>query len=152
MPPIASLLIAYRDRTGDSYDEMARKIDYAIKPARLHQLVRETPRNFPEPRTVEALASLLQVPVATIVLALASSLGIAVEGTSSRLAQIIPPGTDELTPEDREAVVAVIRQLVAARSSIPPEPPEPNFSKPVPGVRLAETEPLRVVTDRDQLR
>lgn len=133
VPDIAALLIAYRDRTGQSYDDMERRTGDVIKSARLHNMVREPQRNFPEPRTLEALASLLQLPVATVVLAFARTLGLPVTDRSTRLAQSLPPGTDELTDEDRDAILAVTRQLIQARRAAPAF----DLSR-VEGLRLAE--------------
>lgn len=102
--------------------EMSRRSGNALTVARLQQLATTPPREFPkQARTVEALASLLEVPVATIVLSFASSLGLAVHGSSPILAVSLPPGTDNLTPEDRDAILAVTRQLVAARRHALPE-------------------------------
>lgn len=153
MPTISELLVQYRDRTGASYDEMSRSVQGAITSAWFHKLTTSAPRSFPrDSATVQQLADLLQVSVTTILEAFAVSLGLPVAQSKSLLLLTLPPGTDTLEPADVDAIRAVIRQLVAARNSTPPTPPEPDFSKPVPGVRLAETEPLRVVSDRDQHR
>lgn len=151
VPTIAELLTSYRDRTGSpSYDVMARKVRNEIASSRLHQLHTQAPRNFPDPRTIEVLAELLEVSVTTIVLSCAASLGIRVRDSLPLLALSLPPGTDNLTDEDRDSILAVTRQLVSARRPVPPgegEPPEPDLSK-VQGMRLSEeSQPLRVVDD-----
>ncbi|WP_100499399.1 hypothetical protein [Geodermatophilus chilensis] len=116
MPTIAELLLAYRDRTGASYAEMARKVGDELTPSRMHQLATAPPQQFPKrARTVEALAELLEVPVTTIVLAFAAGLGIPVQQSGTVLEQTLPPGTDVLTDEDRQAVRGIVRALVRAR-------------------------------------
>lgn len=119
MPTISDLLNAYRDRTGHSYDEMARRTNDEMRGSRIQQLTVNKPavKAFPDARTVELLSQLLEVPIATTVLAFASSLGLSVRDSAPTLAQILPPGTDNLTPQDRDAILAVIRQLVAARNA-----------------------------------
>ncbi len=118
VPTIAELLLAYRDRTGASYAEMARKVGDELTPARMHQLTTEPPKQFPKlPRTVALLADMLEVPVTTVVLAFAAGLGIPVNSSDSLLALTLPPGTDDLTGEDRNAIVAVTRQLLDARKA-----------------------------------
>jgi len=117
VPTIAELITAYRDRTGTpSYEVMARKVRSELQPNRLHQLHTATPKSFAEARTMELLAELLEVPVATIVLAYASSLGIPVKDSSTELARTLPPGTEKLTLEDRDAIRAIIKALIDARS------------------------------------
>lgn len=117
VPTIADLLLEYRRLTGASYDDMSRSTNGAITHGRLHQLATEPPSSFPRnAATVQALADLLQVPVATIVLAFASSLGLPVAASGSMLSITLPPGTDNLDPGDVEAIRAVVRQLVQART------------------------------------
>jgi hypothetical protein len=116
VPTIAELLTAYRDRTGASYEEMARKVGDEINRSRMHQLVTAPPKEFPKrARTIELLAQLLEVPVTTVVLAFAAGLGIPVSTEQSRLALLLPARTDDLlTDEDRDAIIAMTRSLMAA--------------------------------------
>lgn len=118
MPTIAELLKAYRDRTGASYEEMARKVGDEITRSRMHQLTTNPPREFPKhPRTIELLSELLQVPVTTTLMAFAAGLGLPVSSSSTLLADTLPPGADTLTPEDREAIRAVTKALIDARNA-----------------------------------
>jgi hypothetical protein len=147
VPTISELLAQYRDRTGASYDEMSRSVHGAITSAWFHKLTTSPPKSFPrDAATVQQLAELLQVSITTILEAFAASLGLPVAQTKPLLVVTMPPGTDVLEPADVDAIRAVIRQLVAARHSPPPEPPQPDLSK-VEGLRLAETQPLRVVPE-----
>lgn len=153
VPTIASLLAAHRDRTGDSYDDMERRVGGVVKAARFHQLVRETPSAFPQPRTVEALAGLLQMPVASVVLSIASSLGIPVQDSASKLASSLPPGTDNLTDDDRDAILAVTRALVAARRSAGGQVVDLARREPdleILAARHGESEGRRIADEQDQ--
>lgn len=119
VPTIAELLLEYRRVTGASYEDMHRSVNREITTARFHQLATEPPASFPRnARTVQALADLLQVPVATIVLAFAASLGLPVSQQGSHLSITLPPGTDNLDADDVEAIRAVVRQLVEARNAV----------------------------------
>jgi len=119
VPTIAELLTSYRVRTGDSYEEMARKVGDEITRARMHQLTTTPPREFPKhARTIELLSELLEVPVTTTLLAFAASLGLPVAASGSMLSITLPPGTDNLDPGDVEAIRAVVRQLVQARTQV----------------------------------
>ncbi|AOZ64374.1 LamD-like protein [Mycobacterium phage Marcoliusprime] len=68
---------------------------------------------FPEPRTIEAIAQALDVPVSTVLLSFGEALGLAVDSPSS-FAALIPPSADKLTPDQQHAVLAVIRSYAAA--------------------------------------
>lgn len=118
VPTIAAMLTSYRDRTGHSYRDMARKVRDEMQGSRLQQLATSPPKAFPERRTIELLSELLEVPTATVVLAFAAGLGIPVSQTGTMLERTLPPGTDALTAEDREAIRAVTRALVEARNEI----------------------------------
>jgi hypothetical protein len=119
VPTIADLLLEYRRLTGASYEDMSKVVNREITTARLHQLATEPPKSFPrEAHTVQRLADLLQVPVATIVLAFAASLGLPVSQTGSLLSITLPPGTDSLEADDVAAIRAVVGQLVQARRGV----------------------------------
>jgi hypothetical protein len=117
VPTIADLLQEYRRLTGASYEAMSEVVNREITTGRLHQLATVPPKSFPrDAGTVQRLADLLQVPVATIVLAFAASLGLPVSQQGSHLSITLPPGTDSLEAKDVEAIRAVVRQLVEARN------------------------------------
>lgn len=119
VPTIAQLLTAYRDRTGASYEEMARKVGDEINRSTMHKLATEPPKQFPKlPRTVERLADLLEVPVTTIVLAFAAGLGLDVKTSQSRLALLLPPSTDLLTEKERDAILGMVRSMMEARMQV----------------------------------
>lgn len=152
VPTIAELLTHYRDLTGASYDDMSDLVGGAITGARFHQLTTEPPNAFPRPATLQHLANLLHLPVTTVILSFATSLGLSVDTSPSALAMTLPPGTDNLTDTDRQAVLAVIRALVDARRPTRPhgEGPPDMDDPDIQGIRLDETSPnLRVVEQRN---
>lgn len=159
MPTIRDLLLAYKDRTGDSFEDMARKVNHGIHTSRFGILATEPPKSFPKhARTIELLAKLLDVPVTTIVLSFAASLGIPVTQSGTVLERTLPPGTDNLTAEDREAIRAVTRALVDARqhggSAQPADvselhPPRPDLSRVAARRGKSRGRMIREEQDRD---
>ncbi len=116
MPGIQQLLQSYVDRTGDSTREMSRKTDYAVSYQRFTQLLTERSKQIPrEPKTIAGLSRLLMVPESTIVKAYLVDMGLPVEDSWSRLAQLLPPGVEELDGQDIDAIVYLVRRLVDAR-------------------------------------
>lgn len=142
---LRELIQTHMGRTGDSMRALGERSGIA------HQTLGTwsagTIKTFPDPETIQAFANATSFNVQTVVLAAARTLGLSVRDSDSLLAQSLPPGADKLTPEDRDAIVAVTRQLVAARTDTEPEPPQPDLDK-VEGWRIAETGPLRVVPER----
>ncbi|MCW2902894.1 MAG: hypothetical protein JWO67_5159 [Streptosporangiaceae bacterium] len=145
MPTIAELLQAYMDSTGDSLRDIQRRSNGVLTSQNVAK-IRTVPRKaFPDPRTAEALSDLLQVSVTTIVLAYAASLGLPVVQGGSTLETMLPPGTDSLTPEDRDAIRAITRQLIDARRE-DARPPAPDLSR-AEDFRLAEPGTLQPVQE-----
>ena len=69
-------------------------------------------REFPEPRTIEAMAEALDVSVEVIILATARSLGLVTSTKASTLVALMPPGVDELDDDQVSAALGVIRSMV----------------------------------------
>ena len=159
MPTIADLLLEYRRLTGASYEDMSRSVNGEITTARMHKLATERPKSFPrDAQTVQHLADLLQVSVATIVLAFAASLGLPVSQEGSHLAITLPPGTDNLEPDDVAAIRAIVARLVEARSAAAhnpaggqlldlARPPTPDLSRVA--ARRGDSEGRRLREDQD---
>ena len=158
VPTIRELLNEYRDRTGDSYDDMARRVDDAIGKQRLQQLATASPKRLPyEPKTIRALSQLLGVDTATVVLAFAADLGLPVERAGPALAHLLPQGTADLTRDDMDAVLHVVRQMVAVRQAATKadpapvrelHPPKPDLSKVA--ARRGESEGRRARKKQDE--
>jgi hypothetical protein len=112
VPTIADLIQARRAERGWSYRTLADRADHVFSAQRWQQLgtgVRI--KEFPEPATIQAMADALEVDVASVVLAAAASIGLPVERRQSELAAMLPSNADDLTEEQRDAVLAVIRAM-----------------------------------------
>jgi hypothetical protein len=70
-------------------------------------------KEFPELATVRILADVLEVDETSIVLSVAASLGIDVRLRGPLFAQLLPAGTDLLSPRVRDAFLALLRAAVA---------------------------------------
>lgn len=141
------------DARGASYPDLARRTGNAISHQALHKLVTEPRKAFPDPKTLQVLSELLDLPVATIVLACARSLGLAVRQAGTELDVVLPPGTETLTGEDREAIRVVTRALIdARRSSASPvrelRPPVPDLTRVA--ARRGESEGRRRRREQDR--
>lgn len=66
---------------------------------------------FPEPRTLEAMARALNVNVEVVLLAFARALGLQVSRSRSLFAELLPPIADELTEQQQGAILALIRSM-----------------------------------------
>lgn len=145
------------DARGASYGDLARRTDHALSAQNLHKLATEPRKAFPDPRTLQVLSDLLDLPLATIVLACARAVGLEVRQAGTALDVVLPPGTDELTAEDREAVRVIVRALIDARRGGPPTslrsvsdptPPLPDFTRVA--ARRGESEGQRLRREQDE--
>lgn len=93
-------------------------------------------------RTMQVVADSLRLPVTTIREWASVARG-------EREPFVLPAEANRLTQKDREAVLAVVRQLAAAHAQNEPEPPDPGQPdlSVAEGIRLSETQPLRVVPE-----
>lgn len=115
VPTISELVRAHMDARGASYGDLSRRTNSELSTQALHRIVTGELRAFPDVRTLQILSKLLDLPIATILLAVASSLGLPVRQSISSLEAVLPPGSDVLTAEDREAIRTVTRALIDAR-------------------------------------
>lgn len=110
---IGELIIAERRNSGASYRDLATRAEHAGFPVKfqyLNELVRSGPKGWPKnPDTFRALAAILKLPVRSIVLAYAASLGLEVENPGSKLAEQLPDNTRDLSEEMTQALLHVIR-------------------------------------------
>lgn len=138
---LRDLIQRHMDRTGESRRALGDRSGVA------HQTLgywwAGTIKTFPDPETMRAFADATRTPLSLVLLAAARTVGLPVTGTPS-LAAMLPPGTDDLTAKDVDAILGIIRALIDARRDGFP-PPEPDLSQ-VQGIKLDETSPnLRVV-------
>lgn len=108
---LQDLILTMRgDRT---YRTLEADSDGVVKSQRWNQLAnRQRVSEFPEPRTIEAMAYALNVSVEVVLLAFARSLGLEVGRQRSRFADLLPPMADKLTEKQKDAVLAVIRAMI----------------------------------------
>lgn len=69
-------------------------------------------RNFPDPDTIQSLATTLGVTERVVVLAAAESLGLNMTAEQSPLRDLLPAGSDTLTPRQMLAVLAVVQAFL----------------------------------------
>jgi hypothetical protein len=113
--PLHQLIQMRRDERGWSYDQLAHRSKGKLTKSRWQQLGTQTRmKEFPELATVHLLAEVLEMDETTIVLSVATSLGIDVRFRGGPMfAQLLPAGTDLLSDRARDAVLGLIRVMVA---------------------------------------
>lgn len=111
---LQTLIRARIDERGWSYSDLERLAGGRLTKGRWHQLATGIRmERFPEPDTINLLAEVLAVDATAVVLATAATLGIPVRPRGPALAQLLPSGTDNLSDQMRDAVLAIIRAAVA---------------------------------------
>lgn len=110
---IRDLIGAARD--GRSFEQLAAADPGSPNRQRWQQLAtgKKPVKEFPEPRTIIAMAKVLHVSPQTILLAFAEELGLPLR-PSSRLEAMLPPGVEQLGDDALRAVIANIRIMVRA--------------------------------------
>lgn len=112
---LRNLIEAHTDRTGESRRALGDRSGLA------HQTLgywwAGTIKTFPDPDTIRAFARATNYSEQTVLLAAARTVGLRVTEAGTPLINTLPPGTDALRPEDVDAIRAVVRQLVEARSA-----------------------------------
>lgn len=113
---LQQLIRARMDERGWSYGDLETRSDGRLTKGRWQQLGSGTRlRSFPEPHSMQVMADVLEVDITSILLAAAQSLGLDARRRGSELAQLLPAGTDLLSPQMRDIVLSLIRALVAER-------------------------------------
>jgi transcriptional regulator with XRE-family HTH domain len=112
MPSLGALITARRKALSLTYDGLADRSGGALSKQRWQQLGTDTRVNeFPEPRTLQLIADTIGVGVDRVILATAVTLGVDIPTQRSTFATLLPPNADDLTEEQRDAVIAVIRAM-----------------------------------------
>lgn len=98
-----------------SYEDLATRSGGVVTRQTWHALAnpRRRKANLPDPPTIEAVARAFGIPVRTVVLAAATSVGLDVGSAEVRFADRLPPSVDELGDVEREALLTLVRALVA---------------------------------------
>lgn len=111
---LQGLIAARRTERGWSYADLEHRAGGKLSKSRWQQLgtgARIT--EFPEPATLEVMAEVLEVETTTILLSAATTIGMVVRRRGPHLADLMPAGTDRLSPRMRDAILAIIRAAVA---------------------------------------
>jgi hypothetical protein len=120
VPTLAQLISEQRRLRGFSYRELEARADSVITHQRWQQLGSGTRiKEFTEPATLRAMAKALDVDVTLVVLATAKSIGLPVETGvgQSELARMLPYSARELTIEQRDAIVSLVRAITQKKGS-----------------------------------
>lgn len=116
VPDLALLIGERKNAHGWTYRELEARSGGAIKYQRWQQLATgKRITEFPEPATLQAIATAIDVDVTAVVIAAAKTIGLQVRPTGSDFATMLPTGVDGIEPEMRDALLRVIR--LASKSS-----------------------------------
>lgn len=114
---LREVLQQHRDRTGDSYRDIAGKT--GLSTAKIGQLMAEQLPYAPTTTTMTKLSEGLGIPLSVLYAARATSLGVSDDGTAERsqLSTLIMSHVDEMNPRSLrtlEAIAAAILQVQRA--------------------------------------
>jgi hypothetical protein len=145
--PLHQLIQMRRDERGWSYDQLAHRSNGKLTKSRWQQLGTQVRmKEFPERATLKLMADVLEMDETTIVLSVASSLGIDVRLRGGPMfAQLLPAGTDLLDARMRDAILGIIRAAVAEAAARVGAAEEPGHGAP----REAETYEWAKTTSAD---
>lgn len=114
VPTLQQLIRSRMDQHGWSYADLAKQSGDRLTRSRWQQLGTGTRmKSWPEPATVRIVVETLGFDYATVVLAAAKSLELPVDRRGTLLSQLLPAGTDLLSDEVVDGVLALLRSLVA---------------------------------------
>lgn len=99
-----------------SYDDLERACGKALTSQRLQQIATTTPKEFPKPSNIRAIARALGVREAVVLMAAAESLGLDVSRELPKLVQVLPAAASNLSDEEVAAIAHVIRAFKTERS------------------------------------
>lgn len=118
MQSLEALIGGRRDERGWTFQDLADRSGGKPTRQRWQQLasgVRVS--EFPEPGTLQAIADALEVDVTSVVLGVAVTIGLPVRRRGSELAAMLPASASNLTVEQRDAVLAVVRAMTPKESN-----------------------------------
>jgi hypothetical protein len=115
--PLARLIEQHRRDTGESYATIAQRGEMARSV--VHALATKPIAQPPRLKTLEHLAKGLELPREQVVQAAQSAAGyqVYVERTPNTDTQILIANVEQLTPEQRAEVAALVEQFLAERPS-----------------------------------
>ncbi|MBC8090968.1 MAG: hypothetical protein H7Y15_03325 [Pseudonocardia sp.] len=99
---------------GWSYTDLENRSGHALSRGRWQQLGSGVPqKRFPDPASLTAIATVLDIDITTVVLAAARAVGLDVRVQGSALATLLPEGTERLPDVMRDAILTLVRAAVA---------------------------------------
>lgn len=111
---LADLIRARMREHGWSYRDLERHSGRVLTRGRWQQLGSGGPqKKFPDPASLTAIAGALQLDITLVVLAAAQGVGLAVQHPGSDLARLLPPGTEQLSEQMRNAILTMISAAIA---------------------------------------
>ncbi len=122
VPTLAELITHQRDLRGFTYRDLEARADGVISHQRWQQLgTNIRVKEFTEPATILAMANALDADVTTVVLATAKSVGLPVEyrTADSELARSLPASARELTREQIDAIISLVRTMASGNQKKP---------------------------------
>lgn len=138
VPTLRDLIQRHIDRTGQSMRQIGEHS--GVRHQTLSNWAAGEITEFPDPERIRRFASYTGYSEQTVVLAAAATIGLRVAAVGGQLVNSLPPGTDNLSVEDIDAIRAIVRQLVDARRSVG-RVPVPDLGS-VEGLRLEEDDPV----------
>ena len=113
-PTLAQLIRARMVERGWSYTDLENESAHTLSRGRWQQLGSGAPqKKFPDPASLQVIASVLQVDVTAVVLAAARTVGLDAHAQGSDLANLLPAGTERLSEPMRDAILGLIRAAVS---------------------------------------
>lgn len=110
-----------RSLKGDrTYKDLEAASDGIIKAQRWNQFANgERLNEYPEPRTLQAIADALPCQLDVVVFACSRSVGLDVHNRKSRFVDMLPPSVDELSERSKSALLNMARTLSEAEQNSP---------------------------------
>jgi len=123
-----------RSLKGDrTYKELEAQSRGVIKSQRWNQFANgERVNEFPEPRTLEAMAETLPCDIEVLILACARTVGIDVHRRQSRFVDMLPPSIDELSERSKSALLTMARTLSEAERRPGDQKQKPRPRRDIP--------------------
>lgn len=114
---VATLQTLIRTRMAEegwSYADLERLSGGRVSKPRWQQLGSGIPqKRFPDPETMEAIAEIFGYDRATVLHAAAATVGYSIQRSGALLAHLLPSGTEMLSQRTQDAVLTMLRAVVA---------------------------------------
>ncbi len=120
IPTLRQLIRSRMTERGWSYADLERESGRALSRGRWQQLgSADGQSTFPHPESLVIIARVLQVDVTSVVLAAARAVGLPVRAQAGEFANLLPAGTERLPEPVRDALLGLIRAVVAGTTADP---------------------------------